>query len=37
LLRIEDAATRAVQARRWDISLVDMQMLDIEGSKVDLF
>ncbi len=28
LLRLEDAATRAAQARRWDISLVDGLMQD---------
>ncbi len=36
LLRLEDAATRAAQARRWDISLVDGLMQDVEGSTADL-
>jgi hypothetical protein len=32
LLRLEDAATRAAQARRWDLSLVDVLMQDVDGS-----
>jgi hypothetical protein len=36
LLRLEDAATRAAQARRWDLSLVDVLMQDVEGSTADL-
>ena len=36
ILRLEDAATRAAQARRWDISLVDGMMQDVEGSTADL-
>jgi hypothetical protein len=37
LLQLEDAATRAAQARRWDLSLVDVLMQDVDGSTVDLF
>ena len=36
LLRLEDAATRAAQARCWDLSLVDVLMQDVDGSTVDL-
>jgi hypothetical protein len=36
LLRLEDAATRAAQARRWDLSLVDVLMQDVDGSTADL-
>ncbi len=36
LLRLEDAATRAAQARRWDLSLVDVLMQDVEGSTANL-
>jgi hypothetical protein len=36
LLRLEDAATQAAQARRWDLSLVDVLMQDVEGSMADL-
>jgi hypothetical protein len=36
LLRLEDAATRAAEARRWDLSLVDVLMQDVEGFTADL-
>ncbi len=36
ILRPEDAATRAAQARRLDLSLVDVLMQDVEGSTADL-
>jgi hypothetical protein len=36
ILRLEDAATRAAQARRWDLSLVDVLMQDVDGSTADL-
>jgi hypothetical protein len=36
LLRLEDAATWAAQARRWDLSLVDVLMQDVDGSTADL-
>jgi hypothetical protein len=36
LLRLEDAATRAAQARRWDLSLVDALMQDVDGSTAYL-
>jgi hypothetical protein len=36
LLRLEDAATRAAQARRWDLSVVDVLMQDVDGSTADL-
>jgi hypothetical protein len=35
-LRLEDAATRAAQARHWDLSLVDVLMQDVDGSTADL-
>ncbi len=33
---MEEVATRAAQARRWDLSLVDMLMQDVDGSTADL-
>jgi hypothetical protein len=36
ILCLEDVATRAAQARRWDLSLVDVLMQDMEGSTADL-
>ena len=36
ILCLEDAATRAAQARRWDLSLVDVLMQDVDGSTADL-
>jgi hypothetical protein len=36
LLPLEDAATRAAQARRWDLSLVDVLMQDVDSSTTDL-
>jgi hypothetical protein len=36
LLHLEDAAMRAAQARRWDLSLVGVLMPDVDGSTADL-
>jgi hypothetical protein len=36
LLHMEDAATWAAQARRWDLSLVDVLMQDVASSTADL-
>jgi hypothetical protein len=36
LLHLEDAATRAAQARCWDLSLVDVLMQDVDGFTADL-
>jgi hypothetical protein len=36
LLHLEDAATRAAQARCWDLSLVDVLMQDVDGYRADL-
>jgi hypothetical protein len=33
LLRLEDAATRAAQARRWDLSLVDVLIQYVEAPR----
>jgi regulator of protease activity HflC (stomatin/prohibitin superfamily) len=33
---LEDGASRAAQAKHWDLSLVDVLMQDVDGSTADL-